>query len=310
MSLQIVFPGPLTTVQDLGRKGYGKDAFSVSGVMDRYAAITANRLVGNEDNAAVLEMTVFGIRAVALDRTLVCFSGASFPVKVNGQLISLNTAVELHPGDLLDAGAAKDGCRGYLAVRGGFDVEKVMGSRSTNLKCGVGGFCGRKLVAGDILPVAPVAFSKELEGGSFSTEKYFGDRVTLRVIPGPQNERFDQTATDTFFNSEYTVTPQSDRMGIRLSGAMVTAKDGMDIVSDGVVPGCIQIPDSGQPIILGVDCQTTGGYAKIATVITADLPAMGQLRPGNKIKFEVCTVEEAHKILRNAEKLLPPKAKR
>lgn len=305
MSIQINFPGPLTTVQDLGRNGYKKDGFGTSGVMDRRAAITANRLVGNDDNAAVLETTVFGFKATVLDRTVICLTGATFPCKLNGAPMPMNTAIEVFPGDTLDMGVATVGCRGYLAVRGGFDVPVVMGSRSTNLKCRVGGFQGRKLSAGDILPVCPAPKMDKSKLSSFAVTPYFGNRVTVRAVLGPQSDRFSQSAIDTFFSSEYTVTPQSDRMGVRLNGAPVLAEKGVDIISDGIVFGNVQVPKSGRPILLLADCQTTGGYAKIATVISADLPTLGQLRPGDKISFKACTVEEAQKIYKEQNSLLP-----
>ena len=304
MSLKIDFAGPLTTVQDLGRFGYRQDGFGTSGAMDRRAAVTANRLVGNEDDAALLEMTLWGIKATALDRALVCLCGGDFPFLVNGEKKPMNTPVAVSAGDTIQVGAAAKGCRAYLAVHGGFDVPMVSGSRSTNLKCAVGGFQGRRLAVGDILPVLP-ASPKAAEENTFPVEPYFGPSVTVRAIRGPQAERFSAEAVQTFFSSEYTVTPQSDRMGVRLSGAPIVAEKGVDILSDGIVFGNVQVPKNGQPILLLSDAQTTGGYAKIATVIAADHPTLGQLRPGDRIRFEECTLSKARRLYKEQEKRLP-----
>ena len=308
MSVRIEKAGLLTTVQDLGRSGHQDGGFSVSGAMDRRAAVTANRLVGNGDGAAVLEMTLYGVTLTALDRTLACLSGGDFDADLNGRAVAKDRSFALLPGDVLRIGRCYAGCRGYLAFRGGIDVPPAMGSRSTNLKCRIGGLSGRKLAPGDILPVFPAPWGERDEGRAFTPPRYFGDSVCLRAVPGPQAGRFRGEPERVFFSSEYKVLPQSDRMGVRLSGAKLEAAGGSDIVSDGIVPGCVQVPRDGQPIVLAADCQTTGGYAKIAAVITADLPKLGQLRPGSAVRFEPVSAEEAQAILRADSRNYPRKA--
>lgn len=307
MSIQILSPGPLTTVQDLGRYGYMKDGFGASGVMDARAASIANLLVGNDRNSAVLEMTWMGITAKVMDRAVIAFAGGDFAPKINGIPVPMLCALSVLPGDEISVGFAVSGCRCYLAVRGGFDVPVVMGSRSTNIKCHLGGFEGRKLAAGDILPVIPVSLfsEKELPCRKLSYLPYFENgRCSVRAVPGPEDTRFSADAQHIFFTEEYTVTPASDRMGMRLDGAPVLSERGVDIISGGIAAGSVQIPPNGKPIILLADRQTTGGYAKIATVITADIPILAQTKPGDKISFVRCSLKEAQNAARREEKQL------
>ena len=291
--IEIITPGLLTTVQDFGRVGVMKNGFTQNGAMDRYSMTVANRLCGNCDSAPVLEMTVLGVTARFTQDTVVCVSGADFGTKINDKPIKRNKAYKINKGDILSMGAAKSGMRAYLAVAGGIVGEYVFGSASTNLKFAFGGHFGKKLQSGDVLSIGTGAFPLgEIDKWEIPESEYSKD-AQLRVVLGPQNEMFTDEDIRLFLSQEYEVTAQSDRMGIRLSGEPLKSKNGMDIISDGIVFGSVQVPNSGEPIILMADHQTTGGYAKIATVISVDLPRASQLSAGNTVRFKSVTVEEA-----------------
>lgn len=291
--IEIITPGLLTTVQDFGRVGVMKNGFTQNGAMDRYSMTVANRLCGNCDSAPVLEMTVLGVTARFTQDTVVCVSGADFGAKINDKPIKRNKAYKINKGDILSMGAAKSGMRAYLAVAGGIVGEYVFGSASTNLKFAFGGHFGKKLQSGDVLSIGTGAFPLgEIDKWEIPESEYSKD-AQLRVVLGPQNEMFTDEDIRLFLSQEYEVTAQSDRMGIRLSGEPLKSKNGMDIISDGIVFGSVQVPNSGEPIILMADHQTTGGYAKIATVISVDLPRASQLSAGNTVRFKSVTVEDA-----------------
>ncbi len=294
--IEIITPGLLTTVQDFGRVGVMKNGFTQDGVMDRYSMTVANRLCGNCDCAPVLEMTVLGITAKFTESAIICLSGADFGAKLNESAIRTNKSYKVNSGDILSMGTAKNGMRSYLAVSGGIVGEYVFGSASTNLKFGFGGHCGRKLRGGDVLAVGVGAFSLENIEKWEIPENQYDKNATLRVVLGPQDGMFSDEDIRLFLSQKYEVTAQSDRMGIRLSGEPLKSKNGMDIISDGIVFGSIQIPNSGEPIILMADHQTTGGYAKIATVISVDLPRAAQLSAGDSVKFESVSVKEAQQL--------------
>ena len=291
--IEIITPGLLTTVQDFGRVGVMKNGFTQNGAMDRYSMTVANRLCGNCDSAPVLEMTVLGVTARFTQDTVVCVSGADFGAKINDKPIKRNKAYKINNGDILSMGTAKSGMRAYLAVAGGIVGEYVFGSASTNLKFAFGGHFGKKLQSGDVLSIGTGAFPLgEIDKWEIPESEYSKD-AQLRVVLGPQNEMFTNEDIRLFLSQEYEVNAQSDRMGIRLSGEPLKSKNGMDIISDGIVFGSVQVPNSGEPIILMADHQTTGGYAKIATVISVDLPRASQLSAGNTVRFKSVTVEEA-----------------
>lgn len=291
--IEIITPGILTTVQDFGRVGVMKNGFTQNGAMDRYSMTVANRLCGNCDSASVLEMTVLGVTARFTQDTVICVSGADFGAKINDKPIKRNKAYKINKGDILSMGAAKSGMRAYLAVAGGIVGEYVFGSASTNLKFAFGGHFGKKLQSGDVLSIGTGAFPLgEIDKWEIPESEYSKD-AQLRVVLGPQNEMFTDEDIRLFLSQEYEVNAQSDRMGIRLSGEPLKSKNGMDIISDGIVFGSVQVPNSGEPIILMADHQTTGGYAKIATVISVDLPRASQLSAGNTVRFKSVTVEEA-----------------
>jgi biotin-dependent carboxylase-like uncharacterized protein len=224
--------------------------------------------------------------------------------KLNGEEIPMYESVEVQAGDKLTMGAAKSGMRGYLAVAGGFDIAPVMGSLSTNLKVKLGGFQGRKLLAGDQIPLRREADLSQFGKEKCEPENDYPQVATVRVMFGPQEDYFTQKGIDTFLSAVYNVSGQSDRMGVRLEGKPIENKNGVDIISDGIAYGSVQIPASGTPIIMMADRQTTGGYAKIATVITADLSKIAQAKPGSFIRFQAVTEKEAVAALKQERNFL------
>lgn len=296
MAVEVIIPGMLTTVQDLGRYGYQQSGMTGSGVMDQQAYRKANYLVGNPETAAVLELTVYGGSYRFTQDTTLALTGADMGAEIEEQPVEMNRAVAVKQGDVLNLGMAVKGCRTYLAVSGGFLVPLVMGSYATNIRCEMGGFHGRKLKRGDVLEIGQsnVSFS-EIKNRKVSIPEY-SDEVEVRVIPGPQEEMFTQKGLHTFYSGCYQVQEDSDRMGYRLDGSRIESKNGTDIVSDGITFGSIQVTASGKPIILMADHQTTGGYAKIGTVCRMDLSKVAQCKPGDRIHFKKIDVEKAQKL--------------
>jgi biotin-dependent carboxylase-like uncharacterized protein len=292
--LEIITGGALSTVQDAGRFGSMKNGFTQSGVMDLHAAKTANALLKNDPGAPVIEMTMKGLTAWFTSETFFCLSGGVFKAKLNDMPLNNNTVYKADKNDIISVGTAVSGMRCYLAVSGGFSVPAVMGSSSTNLKIGAGGYEGRKLRTYDIIDYPAPAGNPE--GRSAEIPLYGSDTILIRAVPGPQSDMFDEKTLGRFYGEIYTVTSDLDRMGIRLEGPELKGISGNDIISDGIVFGSVQIPNSGKPIILMADHQTTGGYAKIATVASSDLPKLAQAKPGNKIRFSRITVEEAEEL--------------
>lgn len=296
----VVEPGLLTTVQDLGRPGYQRVGIPPSGPLDRAAFIAANRLVGNPDGAAGLECTLKGPRLEVRRACVVAVTGADMGVTVNGQAAPGWTALLLQSGDVVAFRMATAGCRAYLAVAGGLDTPPALGSRATYLRGRLGGLEGRALQKGDALPLgAPATALDRLAGRSVppSRRPAYPDEVECRVVLGPQDDRFTPDGIAAFLGGPYTVTPQADRMGYRLSGPPITHARGHDIVSDGIPLGGIQVPGEGQPIALLVDRQTTGGYTKIATIVSTDVGRLGQTRPGQRVRFIRVTLARAHAVL-------------
>lgn len=295
MKMTIEIPGVLTTVQDEGRYGYMEYGVRTGGAMDQDSFHAANRIVGNEENAAELEMTLMGITAVFDGDGVIALTGADMKAQLDGVPVERYAAVRVRSGQRLSMRMAGSGCRAYLAVSGGIAVPKVMGSSSTDVKCRLGGLEGRALQAGDVLETGSTGGSTEEKTGkalSVRPEKY-GHSAHVRVVEGPQADWFSEEAREKFFHEIYHVSAESDRMGMRLDGAPVESLHGMDIVSDGIAFGSIQITKSGMPIVMMADHQTTGGYAKIGTVCSFDLPKLAQLRPGDTVQFERVSVEEA-----------------
>lgn len=302
---RVLQPGALTTVQDGGRYGFQQFGIGPGGVMDRQAYIMGNWLVGNNagnnTGAAVLEATVIGPHLEFLHSGVIALTGADMQATLNGEKIRRYAAIEVAAGDVLRLSAAVNGCRAYIAFAGGIDVPLVMNSRSTNLKCAFGGFNGRKLAAGDELDVCPTENPADYMAarGRSMAEQVYPTEFTLRFVPGPQQDMFTEESRRIFEQSEYIVSAKSDRMGYRLEGPTLSAVGGMDIVSDGIAAGSIQVSTDGQPIVLMADRQTTGGYAKIGTVVSYDLWLLAQAMPGAKVYFLAVTVEEAQRLLRS-----------
>ena len=294
MSLRVIDPGPLATVQDAGRFGYQQFGVPVSGAMDGYALRAANALVGNAPDAAGLEITIEGPTLGASDSHLIAVTGLGFDLRVHERAMPLWTAIFVRRGWEIQLFSRQRGGWCYLAIAGGIQTPPVLGSRATYLRGGVG---GRALQAGDVLPVGPPARPPlELAGRYLPEEKRpaYDERLTVEVIPGPQADRFTEEGRETFLSSEYKISLSSDRMGYRLEGPPVAHSAGADIISDGLAAGSVQVPASGQPIVMMSDRPTTGGYPKIATVVSADLPLLAQSPPGTgRLRFRETTVEAA-----------------
>lgn len=298
MSITVLNPGLLTTVQDLGRVGYQQFGVSVSGVMDPRAAAIGNILVGNPQGEAVLECTLMGPQLKFETDEVIAVTGGDLSPTVDGQPVPTYAALAVKAGQTLRFGAPRAGCRAYIAFAGGLDIPLVMGSRSTYMKAAIGGFEGRKLQKGDALGLrAPVAGYANLHQRAIAPEFVPRPVYTLRVVLGPQDDAFTPEGVATFLGSEYTVTNEFDRMGCRMDGPAIQHKNGGDIISDGIAFGAIQVPGSGKPILMGADRQTTGGYTKIATVISADFRLLAQLKAGDKVRFEAVSVQAAQQAL-------------
>ena len=295
MAIQVVRPGMLTTVQDAGRWGWQSLGVPVAGPMDWYSYQLANRLVGNPPDAAALEVTAIGPELLFERPARVATSGAGFSIRLGDEALALDVAHEIEAGAGLRFGERRGGARGYLAVAGGIDVPLVLGSRSTHLLSAMGGRDGRALRAGDRLPVGVAPADRVgVPGGRSFPMPAGGARV--RILAGPAEDGVE-TALRRLTGSRYLVGAESDRMGYRLEGPDVCERAG-DLISEATVPGAIQIPPSGQPIVLMADRQPTGGYPTVASVITADQPIVGQLLPGDWIEFELCGRRTALEALR------------
>lgn len=306
MSVKVIIPGALTTVQDAGRYGYQSSGIQTSGVMDHKAYEEANALVGNTGGEAVLEATLFGGMMEVTADTVAAVTGADMEPKVNNVPCGMNRPVLLRAGDTLSLDMAKSGCRSYIAFAGGVDVPVVLGSRSTNMKCRMGGYKGRPLQTGDAFETGlwgeeAAERYEEVRDRSFPAEAYTSP-IEVRVIEGPQAEYFTEKGKETFYSARYTISDQSDRMGYRLEGEAIESVDGTDIISDGIAFGAVQVPASGRPIVLLADRQTTGGYAKIATVCSFDIPRLVQGKPGDTVYFRRISLEEAQRINENNRK--------
>lgn len=296
-AVKVISPGALTTVQDAGRFGFLQSGISVSGVMDSYSHRAANILVDNPQEEAVLEVTLMGPILEFQCSTRIAVTGAAMQPKLNDQPVPMWQTIPVKEGDRLSFSMIQGGCRAYIAFAGGLDVPVIMGSKSTNMKAQMGGFEGRMLKREDVVPLNVPSVQEKLWAASEELIPNFSTQITLRVVLGPQDNLFTADGIASFLNTEYLVTPANDRMGYRLEGEEITHKAGADIVSDGIVMGAVQVPSSGQPIILMADRQTTGGYTKIATVVTADLPLLAQAQAGTKIRFQQVSVEEAQELL-------------
>jgi biotin-dependent carboxylase-like uncharacterized protein len=305
-AIDVVDGGMLTTVQDLGRYGYQRYGVPTSGALDLFSLRAANRLVGNADSAAGLEVTLLGPRLKFLVPATIALTGADLGARLDGRALPRWQSALVEAGATLSFGEPRDGMRAYLAVAGGIDVPVVLGSRSTYTRSRLGGMKGRPLKEGDILEVCgdrPVLLGGALRMPEANRPAY-GHTQTLRVVLGPQEDRFSARGIDTFLSSTYTVSPQSDRMGYRLTGPTIEHLRGPDIVSDGTPFGAVQVAGDGVPIVLLADRGTAGGYTKIATAIGPDLPRLAQAAPGDTVRFARVDLEAAYEAVREQERQL------
>jgi antagonist of KipI len=305
--------GFLTSVQDLGRTGFRQFGVSTSGALDPFGLRMANLLVGNDEDAAGLEITLGGLQLRFEDERIVAWCGGEFDVRTGSQTLPAGHVANLQAGDELKFGRAQIGCRCWLAISGGIDVPVVLGSRSTDLRASFGGFEGRALRDGDVVllgaPRGSSAFAKATADESTPATRISSwtaphDWVSpasrhpnLRFIRGVDWNRFDDATIQRFTIHEFSVSPDSDRMGVRLDGPELKRQDETDLISEAVAPGTIQVPPSGQPILLLGDCQTIGGYPKIAHVITVDLGIAAQLRAGDRVRFSEVSMVDAYRLL-------------
>jgi len=303
-SLEILSPGPLTTVQDPGRYGFGRYGVPPSGALDSFSLRVANVLVGNPETEAGIEITLMGLKVRVLTDLVVALCGGDLQPHLNDKPLDMWRSQMVRKGDTLFLKAPRTGCRAYLAIGGGISLKPVLASKSTNLASKFGGHEGRALRKGDLLFSAAPEQHFQNAGKIFTPHgrpSYTGN-WDLRVLLGPQDQDFPGESKRLFLDSPFTVSTQSDRTGIRLSGPALHRKRdlGDSIISEGIVPGAIQVPGDGQPIILLVET-VTGGYRKMATVISADLPLLGQIKPGEQVGFQEVSMAEARTAIQERE---------
>jgi len=306
-ALEVIVPGVHTTVQDRGRIGFQDVGVPASGPLDRISFRLANALVGNPGGAPALEMLLQGpTMKVAADSVRVALMGSKSSIEVrsgSGRLISAGQSARLVRDDVFGVAALGDSVCAYLAIEGGIDVPPVLGSASTYVRGGIGGIDGRRLRARDRVPLK-LGRVDVLREHALSHAFDLALDQPIRIVLGPQADYFTEDAVQTLLSADYTVSPQADRMGYRLEGPTLAHAKGYNIVSDGIVSGSIQVPGSGKPILLMVDNQTTGGYPKIATVISADIPVVARRKPGRAIRFVAVDVREAERLRREQEAAL------
>ncbi len=308
--MRVRHSGLLTTVQDLGRPGYQQYGVVVGGALDGFVARALNLCVGNDDNAALLEMAQTGPDLLFEQEVLIAWGGADFAATLNGEPLPRDRAVRIMPGEGVSFGLARSGLRAWLAIAGGIDVPLVMGSRTTYRRAGIGGHQGRTLVAGDVLKLfAPSAWAQHQLVALAAARKrattwtvrpdVMGKPAqpgTVRALRGPECEWFTKEARHAFFSAEWRATKEADRMGVRLQGPELNLAKPQEMISSSVNAGVVQVPPAGQPIVLLPSRQSVGGYPRLAAVVTADLGRMAQLRPGDTVRFVEATLATAHDI--------------
>jgi antagonist of KipI len=311
MSITFGRAGFLTSVQDLGRHGFRQFGVSTSGALDSFALRLANLLVGNDEGTAGLEITLGGLQLHLNDERIVAWCGGEFDVHVGSTALPPGHACFVSAGDQLKFGSPKIGCRSWLAISGGTDVPLVLGSRSTDLRANFGGLEGRAIRDSDKLLLGEFRRSSRPAGTTAEISSWTAphDWVSpakrdpiLRFVRGIDSKRFNDVMVHRFTNHEFSVSPDSDRMGVRLDGPELKRLDNVDLISEAVAPGTIQVPPGGKPILLLGDCQTIGGYPKIAHVITVDLGIAAQLRAGDRIRFSQVSLADGHQLLLERER--------
>ena len=301
---QVLKPGMFTTVQDTGRYHYLRYGVPISGAMDVFSLVVADVLVENNRNDACVETTLIGPELQALRRTQIAITGGTASPKINGSSVPMWQTLEICEGDVVSFGRMESGCRSYLSTRGGINTSLVLESRSTFVRGGFGGIEGRQLKTVDTIegfdaPLLEVEYSTPEELQSQFTGDY-----KVHVVLGPQADMFTEKGISTFLSNPYKVTLEADRMGYRLEGPIIEHKGKADIVSDALLPGAVQVPRDGKPILIMRDAQTTGGYPKIAVTITPDVSLLGQAKPNDTIEFSKITVQQAHEKTCDYYKLL------
>jgi antagonist of KipI len=308
MTAIITRAGFLTSVQDLGRTGFREFGVSSGGALDPFGLRVANLLVGNDEGAAGLEITLGGLQLRFEDERVVAWCGGDFDVRIGSRVLPAGHAGSVSAGEKLKIGAPKAGCRSWLSISGGIDVEPVLGSRSTDLRAGFGGFEGRSLRDGDVVPLGMWPGSPTPATGVSSWTAPHDwvspakPKPILRFIRGVDWNRFGASTLQRLTSEAFALSPDSDRMGVRLEGPELKRADASDMISEAVAPGTIQVPPSGKPILLLGDCQTIGGYPKMAHVITVDLGVAAQLRAGDHVRFSEVSLADAHRLLLERER--------
>jgi antagonist of KipI len=302
MNVRVVLGGPSTTVQDIGRRGMQHDGVPESGAMDTMAARIANLLVGNEENAALLESTLAGPALLFSNAAVVALGGGDFGATLDGEPVAPWHAFPVRPGATLALGNARSGCRAYIAIGGGIDVPVVLGSRSTCTLARFGGFEGRHLRAGDTLHVNDTSLPNVRRALTASLRPVLA--TTVRLIAGEHQALLDDESRGALFGDALRVSPRSDRMGYRLAGATLQLRDPIELLSAGVTSGTLQLPPGGEPILLMADHQTTGGYPVLGHVASVDLGAVAQLRPGDSIRFSEISLDDAQRLYLERERSL------
>ncbi len=303
-AFEVLDPGILTTIQDGGRFGFSQIGVPPSGALDPFSFRVANLLVNNQGNEACLETTLVGLKLKTLHECTIAITGGNLTPMLNGETLEMWKSHLLIEGDIIAFKKVCSGCRAYLSIGGGFIVPEVMGSRSTYLSGKFGGLEGRPLKKGDILYKNSSWLPLNQLGVRFPDEwiPTFRKETFLRTILGPQEDHFTPKGLQTFFSSTYEVSTQSDRIGVRLNGPRIERKADVEesIISEGLLSGAIQVPGNGMPIII-LNELVTGGYTKIATIISTDLTKVAQLKPGDRVRFQPISIEEAHQLLKNVE---------
>jgi len=305
-TFEVLESGILTTIQDLGRYGFSQFGVPPSGALDTFSLRVSNLLVGNEEEAG-LEVTLIGLKIRALKEVVIAITGGDLSPTLNGEPVEMWRTHLLVQDDVITFKKVSAGCRAYLSAAGGFVVPKIMGSSSTYLSGKFGGLEGRSLRRGDILYTSNSSPSFDKLGLRFPSDwiPSLGKEVLLRVIQGPQDHHFTEKGIQTLASSFYEVTPQCDRMGVRLEGPRIERRPDVEesIISEGLISGAVQVPGDGKPIIILTEL-VTGGYTKIATITSTDLPRVAQLKPGDRVRFKRISIEEAHRLLKEQEERL------
>ena len=294
-TIEILDGGLFTTVQDLGRVGYQRYGVAVSGAMDAFALRAANRLTGNADSEAGLEITLVGPEVRFRQQVLIAVTGADIGACMDGRPFQMWRTTAVRAGSVLSFSGLRDGMRSYVAVDGGIDVPVVLGSRSTSTRSRLGGVEGRRLQTGDVLALGDPAAGRAAIRRAMAPSEIptYRHEHRVRVVLGPQDDAFTDGGRSTFVTAVYTMTSQSDRIGCRFDGPRIAHRTSADIVSDGTSLGIVQVSGDGMPIVLMADRGTTGGYTKIATVISADVSRLAQAAPGDRVRFEAVDLDEA-----------------